>query len=146
MLFRFIGSFCVAAILFAVPFEVKASDLRTFNCTYTTYSDKEGNHPTSMKLTFVWDVTSNKSYMLGDQGQTRVSTLSAQYRVFFVEIAAGNQDIITTAINLNPSSGYESVHSRSSSTGRSMQDKNERFKPSQFYGTCTLVGYNPLTE
>ena len=115
-------------ILFLLLFPaIVLAETTTYSCSYTSYSDKKGNHKVKekFKLNFIVD-SAGKSYMLGNNGSSEVKSLKGENQIAFLEVTAtGN--IMTTAIDSN----LKSVHSRNSIMFGKMI-------PSQYYGKCVI--------
>ena len=98
----------------------------TLECNYETYSSQDGNQKLKdeFKLTFIIDTDKDTSYMLGNNGSTKVTLIPTKNGLSFIEITgAGN--VMTTAMDRK----YSSVHSRNSIIAGELL-------PSQYYGKC----------
>jgi hypothetical protein len=112
------------AMTTAVP-HVLAATL-TIECTYSTFSDKDGRHAVSdpFEQTFIIDSEKESVYVIGDQGSGKVDQVAGEDGLSFIEIT-DNGSVITTTFD----SQGASVHSRNTTL-------NGILIPSQYYGRC----------
>ena len=99
-----------------------------YKCSYTSYSDQEGNHKVKeiFEINFIVDRATGKSYMLGNTGSSEVKALESKDRIAFIEVTVSG-NIMTTAID----SKHNSVHSRNTIMFGELS-------PSQYYGECVV--------
>lgn len=105
---------------------VALADTMTFECEYTTYSDKTGLHKVDgpFNLTFLIDLSADKAYLIGNNGSAEVVLIPNAGGVTLVE-TTGTGNVMVTAITKKG----ESVHSRNGIM-------NGTIIPSQYYGKC----------
>ncbi len=98
----------------------------TYVCDYKTYSNEKGLHKVdaAFVLTFLLDASTQKAYLIGNNGSSEVLLLAQDAGLTFVEITDSGNAMVT-AIAKNGSS----VHSR---TGIILNE----IVPSQYYGSC----------
>jgi hypothetical protein len=118
----------ILMLCLALPLSVSASPI-TYNCTYDSYSNKEGGHQSKKDflITFIVDEDGKNAYISGNQGTEKVAHFPLPMGgAAFVEVTDTN-NIMSTAIDANGSS----VHSRNTLLGGTLM-------PSQYYGKCTV--------
>lgn len=100
---------------------------QTYECLFTNFSNPEGNHKETFKLTFMIDEKTKKSYMIGNNGSSKVAHIDKGNGISFVEIT-GLGNVMTTTIDSN----MKAVHSRNT------VGILGELLPSQFYGSCVV--------
>jgi hypothetical protein len=117
----------LAALLMLFPLFVYA-ETTAYLCSYTTYSDSEGNHKVDKKfeLNFIVDNESGKSYLLGNNGSSEVEALKSGDQISFLEVTGGG-NLMTTAID----GKLGTVHSRNTIIFGEIV-------ASQYYGKCVV--------
>ena len=100
----------------------------TIECTYSTFSDKDGRHELNdpFEVTFIIDPAKESVYVVGDRGSGKVDQVAGEGGLSFIEIA-DNGSVITTSLD----SKGASVHSHNTTL-------NGILIPSQYYGRCVF--------
>ncbi len=100
----------------------------TIECTYSTFSDKDGRRELSdpFEVTFIIDPAKESVYVVGDRGSGKVDQVAGEDGLSFIEIT-DNGSVITTTFD----SKGASVHSRNTTL-------NGILIPSQYYGRCVF--------
>ncbi|MDJ0668497.1 MAG: hypothetical protein QNJ61_14515 [Desulfobacterales bacterium] len=98
----------------------------TIECTYSTFSDKDGRRELSepFEVTFIIDPAKESVYVVGDRGSGKVDQVAGEGGLSFIEIT-DNGSVITTTFDSNGAS----VHSRNTTL-------NGILIPWQYYGRC----------
>jgi hypothetical protein len=108
---------------------IAATGTRSYICDYTSWSDDKGLHKDGkpFSLTFVYDPSAKKAYMLGNQGTGEVMVVTnSEGGISFVEVT-GTGNVMVTAISRT----LQSVHSRHTVFSTDII-------PSQYYGKCAV--------
>lgn len=105
---------------------VAHADTMTFECDYSTYSDRAGIHKVErpFRLTFLIDSRAEKAYLIGNNGSAEVLLIPNGGGLTLVE-TTGTGNVMVTAI----ATKGDSVHSRNGIM-------NGTIIPSQYYGKC----------
>lgn len=59
---------------------------QTIECKFSSYSDQKGNHASTLELTFIIDTSSEKAYMVGNNGSNEVIHIDRGSGKTFIEI------------------------------------------------------------
>ncbi len=100
----------------------------TIECTYPTFSDKDGRHEVTapFEQTFIIDSEKEAAYVAGSQDSGKVDQVAGKNGLSFIEFT-GDGSVLTTTIDRKGTS----VHSRNTWL-------NGIPMPSQHYGTCVF--------
>ncbi len=102
-----------------------AADTVTYICTYPIYATVDGlDLAENFTLTFIIDEENDKSYMVGNNGSSEVTSIPGEGQVTFIEVTATANVMTTTILTTGAS-----VHSRNSVILGDLL-------ASQYYGTC----------
>jgi hypothetical protein len=118
-------AFIIALLLW--PFVAQSEPINFF-CKYTSYSDIKGNHTieNTFDLNFLIDEDTKKSYMLGNNGSSKVINFTSEGQISFIEVTE-TKNVMSTAIDSN----LNSVHSRNTII-------LGKLIAAQYYGKCEV--------
>lgn len=99
----------------------------TYECSFSTFSDGEGFHKTKkpLMLTYLIDGESKKSYLIGNAGSSKVTPVTGDNQISFIEIT-GTGNVMTTTV----AGDLNAVHSRN-------LVMSNQLIPSQYFGKCS---------
>ena len=101
---------------------------QTIECDFTSYSNKDGNHKDTLKLTFLINNSDKKTYVKHGEASSEVEYTDGYHGKTFVGSVASNGIVYITTINKI----MNAVHSR-----HQLGMLDGVLQPKQYYGSCT---------
>lgn len=101
----------------------------SYACIFPTANSPKGLSKLAnpLELRYIEDTTTNKSYLMGNNGSSEVHAIKNRSGTSFIEITESGNVMVTAITNTG-----DAVHSRNSIMSGNLI-------PSQYYGKCNLL-------